>query len=110
MPLHPETRTTANSNDISTIYALLIVEYSTLIFINNTLSTSNSYSVLNSTSNQGLHMKKIPSKKAKKLVRWHDNFVIFVTPEAKSLGWNDNTIVKVSVEKDKIVIEELGRV
>ncbi len=53
---------------------------------------------------------KIRSKKAKKLVRWHDNYVVFVTPEAKALGWGDRTIVKVSVVKDrsegKIVIEK----
>ena len=50
------------------------------------------------------------SKKAKKLVRWHDNLVVFVTPEAKALGWSDRTIVKVSVIEErgekKIVIEK----
>lgn len=49
-------------------------------------------------------------EKAKKLVRWHDNYVVFVTPEAKKCGWNDKTIVTVSlVEKDKekkIVVEK----
>jgi hypothetical protein len=49
---------------------------------------------------------KIKSKKVKKLVRWHDNFVVFVTPEAKALGWNDKTVVKVSVIDGKIVIEK----
>ena len=53
---------------------------------------------------------KIRSKKAKKLVRWHDNLVVFVTPEAKALGWSDRTIVKVSVIEErgekKIVIEK----
>lgn len=39
--------------------------------------------------------------KAKKLVRWHDNYVVFVTPEAKALGWGDKTIVKVSVIEEK---------
>jgi len=50
---------------------------------------------------------RVDSKKAKKLVRWHDNYVVFVTPEAKALGWGKNTIVKVSLLKDekKIVIE-----
>jgi hypothetical protein len=51
-------------------------------------------------------MAKIRSKRAKKLVRWHDNLVVFVTPEAKALGWGDNTIVKVSVVDGKIVIEK----
>jgi hypothetical protein len=49
---------------------------------------------------------KIKSKKVRKLVRWHDNFVVFVTPEAKALGWNDKTVVKVSIVDGKIVIEK----
>lgn len=27
--------------------------------------------------------RKILSRKAKKVVRWHDNYVVFVTPEVK---------------------------
>jgi hypothetical protein len=54
--------------------------------------------------------EKIRSKRAKKLVRWHDNYVVFVTPEAKALGWSDKTIVKVFVIEEKgekkIVIEK----
>lgn len=54
-------------------------------------------------------METIISKKAKKLVRWHDNYVVFVTPEAKQLDWNEKTIVTVSLveedKKKKIVIE-----
>ena len=53
---------------------------------------------------------KTHSKRAKKLVHWHDNYVVFVTPEAKALGWSDKTIVKVSVVEErgekKIVIEK----
>ena len=55
-------------------------------------------------------MENVISKKAKKLVRWHDNFVVFVTPEAKQIGWDDKTIVTVSLVevdgKKKIVIEK----
>lgn len=52
-------------------------------------------------------MKKVSSSaKAKKIVRWHDNYVVFVTPEAKKLGWNENTIVKVTTENGKIVLEK----
>lgn len=55
-------------------------------------------------------METFTSKKAKKLVRWHDNYVVFVTPEAKKLGWNEKTIVTVSLveedKKKKIVIEK----
>ncbi len=53
---------------------------------------------------------KILSSKAKKLVRWHQSYVIFITPEIKQLGWTEKTIAKVSVvEEDgekKIVIEK----
>ncbi|MEE8168640.1 MAG: hypothetical protein V3T58_07200, partial [Candidatus Hydrothermarchaeales archaeon] len=53
---------------------------------------------------------KVISKKAKKLVRWHTNYVVFVTPEAKQAGWNEKTIVKVSLIEEngekKIVIEK----
>lgn len=55
-------------------------------------------------------MENIISKKAKKVVRWHDNYVVFVTPEAKELEWNDKTIVTVSVVeadgKKRIVVEK----
>lgn len=44
------------------------------------------------------------------MVRWHDNYVVFVTPEAKELEWNDKTIVTVSVVeadgKKRIVVEK----
>jgi len=49
-------------------------------------------------------------KRAKKLVRQHDNLIVFITPEAKKLGGSDWTIVKVSVVEEKgekkIVIEK----
>ncbi len=55
-------------------------------------------------------METVISKRAKKLVAHHNNYIVFVTPEAKELGWNEKTIVTVSVvEKDgakKIVIEK----
>lgn len=55
-------------------------------------------------------MENILSKRAKKLVHWHDNYVVFVTPEAKELDWNDKTIVTVSIVetdgKKRIVIEK----
>ena len=55
-------------------------------------------------------MKKVLSTEAKKLVHWHDNYVVFVTPEAKALKWNEKTIVKVSAIEEngeqKIVIEK----
>lgn len=55
-------------------------------------------------------MENILSKRAKKIVHWHDNYVVFVTPEAKELDWNDKTIVTVSIVeidgKKRIVIEK----
>lgn len=44
----------------------------------------------------------------KKLVRWHDALVVFVTKQARSVGWNHRTMVKVSVSADgnRIVIEK----
>jgi hypothetical protein len=55
-------------------------------------------------------MENIISRKAKKVVRWHDNYVVFVTPEVKQLGWNNKTIVTVSLVeidgKKRIVIEK----
>ena len=55
-------------------------------------------------------METVISKRAKKLVAHHNNYVVFVTPEAKELGWNDKTIVTVSIVetdgKKRIVIEK----
>lgn len=56
-------------------------------------------------------VKERISTKAKKIVRWHNNYVVFVTPEAKELKWDDKTIVRVFIDKDsqgkkRIIIEE----
>lgn len=54
--------------------------------------------------------REVISKKAKKISRQHENFIVFVTPEAKELGWDENTMVRVKVvEEDgegKILIEK----
>lgn len=44
--------------------------------------------------------EEIVHKKAKGLVSRQGNYVIFVTPEAKMLGWGSDTVIKVSVVKD----------
>lgn len=44
--------------------------------------------------------EEIVHKKAKGIVKKQGNYVVFVTPEAKMLGWGSNTVVKVSVVKD----------
>jgi len=53
---------------------------------------------------------KVLSARAKKLVRWHKSYVVFLTPEIKQLKWSDKTIVKVSLVEEgkekKIVIEK----
>lgn len=36
----------------------------------------------------------------KKLVRWGEGLVAFITPEAKRFGWNDKTRLKISAIKD----------
>ena len=48
-----------------------------------------------------LCMRSIDSKKsAKKVVKWGKGLVVFITTEAKEIGWDDRTIVKVSVEDE----------
>lgn len=46
----------------------------------------------------------------KKLVRWGEGYVVFITPEAKKFGWNDKTKLKISAIKDSegdaIIIRE----
>ena len=37
----------------------------------------------------------------KKIVRWAQGLVVFVTPEAKSFGWNDKTKIKVIATSDE---------
>jgi len=74
-------------------------------------STSNIHSVLLLIFYCVIMTEKILSKKAKKLVRWHSNYVVFITPEAKKAGWDDKTIVKVSlvdVDGEKKIVIERG--
>ena len=58
-------------------------------------------------------MEEVISKRAKKIVKWGLGMVVFVTTEAKELGWDPNSLVRVCVVKDgnvkKITIEEIGR-
>lgn len=60
-------------------------------------------------------MKKLEKKKTgKKIVVWGKGLVVFITKEAKKLGWDDRTMLRVSVEeedgKDFIKLEKLGRI
>jgi len=51
---------------------------------------------------------KRKTKKAKKIVRQHANYIVHITQEAKELGWSDKTLVKTTVSKDKITIEKIA--
>ncbi|MBU3957847.1 MAG: hypothetical protein KKB25_02125 [Nanoarchaeota archaeon] len=46
--------------------------------------------------------EKVLAVNVKKIIRWATGYAIFVTKEAKELGWNDKTRVLVSaIEDDK---------
>lgn len=53
---------------------------------------------------------KVISRMEKKVVKWGEGYVIFITPEAKRMGLNDKSKVNVSLVEDagkkKIVIEK----
>lgn len=54
-------------------------------------------------------MAKILSMSEKKIVKWGQGYVVFITPEAKKLEWNDKHKVTVSIMeengKKRIVLE-----
>ena len=43
----------------------------------------------------------------KKIVKWGQGYVVFITPEAKRFNWNDKTIVKVSAVEHKDGTQEI---
>lgn len=45
--------------------------------------------------------KEIVSMNVKKIVRWATGFAVFVTKEAKALGWNDKDQVVLTAFRDK---------
>lgn len=53
---------------------------------------------------------KILTMNVKKIIRWATGYAVFVTKEAKRLGWNDKTQVIIQTIEDKegsaIVIRE----
>lgn len=57
--------------------------------------------------------KKTVTTTPRKVVRWHEGYVIFLTKECKELGWDTKTIVRAHIEKEKdkerIIIEKAGR-
>ncbi len=60
-------------------------------------------------------MRRLEKKKSgKKVVVWGKGLVVFITKEARELGWDDRTMLRVSVENDDgkkyIKLEKLGRI
>lgn len=54
--------------------------------------------------------EKILAMNIKKIIRWATGYAVFVTKEAKELGWNDKTRIILKAVEDKegkaIVIRE----
>ena len=44
--------------------------------------------------------RKVLSMDVKKVIRWATGYAVFVTKEAKQLGWNDKTQVVMQVIED----------
>jgi len=60
-------------------------------------------------------MRTLEKKKSgKKIVNWGKGLVVFITKEARELGWDDRTMLRVSVENEDgkkfIKLEKLGRI
>lgn len=55
--------------------------------------------------------EEILAKSVKKIIRWGKGLSVFVTKEAKLMGWNDKTYVTVSATRDddgeKIIIKKV---
>lgn len=45
--------------------------------------------------------EEIISLDEKKIVRWGEGLVVFITKEARKFEWNDKTRVKIAAVKDK---------
>lgn len=46
-------------------------------------------------------MEETLARHVKKVIKWGKGYSVFITTEAKFLGWNDKTYVNISVVKDK---------
>ncbi len=57
---------------------------------------------------------EIISKRGKKVVKWGPGMAVLITKEAKKIGWDTNTFLRILVLDDKkkkrIVLEEMGNV
>lgn len=49
----------------------------------------------------GMAEKEIVSMNVKKIIRWATGFAVFVTKEAKELGWNDKDQIVMTAFRDK---------
>lgn len=59
-------------------------------------------------------MERILSKRGKKVVRWGPGLAVLITKEAREIGWDDKTFVRIMVVESrgekKIVLERMGDV
>jgi hypothetical protein len=46
-------------------------------------------------------MERILAKNIKKIQRWGNGYAIYITKEAKALGWDDKTYVSISAIKNR---------
>lgn len=57
---------------------------------------------------------KVISKRGKKVVKWGPGMAVLITKEAKLIGWNTDTFLRLLVVNDgkqkRIILEEIGRV
>jgi antitoxin component of MazEF toxin-antitoxin module len=56
-------------------------------------------------------MERIIAKNIKKIQRWGNGYAIYITKEAKALGWDDKTYVSISAikngEEEKLEIKKI---
>lgn len=52
-------------------------------------------------------------KRAKKIIRWGKGLVVFITTEAKELGWDDRILLSVSIDEKEgkkfLKLEKIAR-
>ena len=54
------------------------------------------------------------SKRGKKVVKWGPGLAVLITKEARQIGWDDKTFLRIMVIEDagekRIVMEKMGEV
>ena len=59
--------------------------------------------------------ERIISKRGKKIVKWGPGLAVLITKEARKIGWDSNTFLRVIVivdeaGKTRIILEKMGSV